>query len=514
MNRLSIRNQILILLVMTSFLSIVIIGGVSLYSGSKSLKLETIEKTSYILDAMKHDFEKNIIESENVIKTLESATLNLVDARKINDKSYLAQFITEITPIVEREAQNHTQSHTAYLYINPDLTHQVFDVYYADQDQDGIVERQENIPLSYFESGPSSTDSKSWWFGPIESGNGFWSEPYLWTLDNGQAVEFISYTKPIYINDVLLGVIGTDMTYEVIKNSLTLYNQRGFGNSFIIDGEDKLLADETFNLDWQLSEPILKQAQDNGFAEIQTKVGKRLIFLTTLSNKWKIGIEIDELKIYKNLFNYIIIVLSLMLLLQALFIFLSTKFSNYITLPLLDIVHTIEASQGTKYVLEIDEKLLAREDEVGTLAKALNNMSLKNSAHVSTIQTQSEKIMKEMALRREVENQLHLILSILEHSDNGIFVLDEDSRFIYANKTFSSITGYEIIINESTLKSCGILLEKHHMDQLNLEDTLQLDMLQTKANGDSYQIQLFMTRIIESQIYYLGLFKEVSSSET
>ena len=452
----SIRYQILFLLVMTSFFSIIIIGSVSLYSGSKSLKLETIEKTTYILDAMKNDFEKNIIESEKVIETLESAILSQLDASKIHDKAYLDQLIKDIMPIVEREAQNHTQSHTAYLYINPDLTHQVFDVYYADQDQNGVVERQENIPISYFESGPSSTDSKSWWFGPIETGREFWTEPYLWTLDNGQSIEFISYTKPIFINDVLFGVIGTDLTYDVIKNSLTMYNQRGFGNSFIIDGDDKLLADETFNLDWHLSEALIKQVQESGFAEIQTKVGRRLIFLTTLSNHWKIGIEIDELKIYKNLFSYIIMVISLMLLLLALFIYLSTKVSNYITLPILEIVHTLEASYGISSKFEFSEQLLDREDEVGTLARALNSMSLKNTANISTIQTQSEKIMKEITLRKEVEKQLHLILSILEHSDNGIFVLDEGSRFVYANKTVTSITGFDIVINESTLGSCGI----------------------------------------------------------
>ena len=52
------------------------------------------------------------------------------------------------------------------------------------------------------------------------------------------------------------------------------------------------------------------------------------------------------------------------------------------------------------------------------------------------------------------------------------------------------------------------------MDQLNLEDTLQLDMILEKSDGNTCEIQLFMTRIIESQIYYLGFFKETASKQT
>lgn len=510
MNRMSIRHQILVLLILMSFLSIVMIGGASLYTGIRTLKIETIDKTGYVLDAMKSDFEKNIVEADKVLKSLESLILEQLKPSEIKNPEYLKAFIDSVAPAVEREAQNHMQSQTAYIYINPNLTHRVFDVYYADQDGNSRVERQANVPIEYFESGPTEENSKSWWFGPLKTQKPYWTEPYEWTFDNGNKTEFVSYTMPIFVGDELFAVIGTDMNYDVIQKSLSSYNTKALGTSLILASDKKPLTEAMSSSPWQLDEDAIDEALVNGYTEIKSKTGDKLVFLKSLSNGWLIGIEIEAYRIYQNLFRYIFFILSMMLLSQVIFILLAIKLSNYITDPILDMMAVIRASQGRMYALEINPRITKRKDEVGALARALEKMSFEIQKHIETVKNQSEKIADEMSLRKDAESQLFLILKILEQSDNGVFVLDGAYKIVYANKTFTEITGYEVERGKSTLESCGINLTKSQINQINLENSFQDEVEQLKVSGEVYPMQIYMTRIIETEVYYLGLFKDLT----
>ena len=510
MNRMSIRHQILFLLILMSSLSIVIIGGTSLYIGTNALKTETIDKTGYVLDSMKSDFEKNIVEADKVLKTLESITLEQLSPGTITDLKYLETFVDAVAPTVEREAQNHTQSHTAYIYINPNLVHKVFDVYYADQDGNGEVEREAHLPIEYYENSVNEKNSKSWWFGPLETQSAYWTEPYEWTFDNGNKAEFVSYTKPIYMKDRLFAVIGTDMNYDFIQNSLNAYNAKALGSSFLLTSDMKPLTKGMTIEHWQLDEEAVRNARLNGYTEINSKYGKKMIFLKPLSNGWFIGIEIEEYKIYSSLFRYMGLILSVMLLSQMVFILLAIRLSDYITDPILDIVLAIHTAHDSMYALEINSSILKRKDEVGALARSLEKMSSEIHQYIETVKKQSEKISNEMLLRKEVENQLSLIMRILEHADNGVFILDDAYKILYANKTFTEITGYEVKRGENTLGSCGIYLSKSQINQLNSENAFQDEVEQLKANNEVYPMYIYMTRIIESEIYYLGLFKDLT----
>ncbi|MBF4692736.1 EAL domain-containing protein [Fusibacter ferrireducens] len=510
MNRMSIRHQILVLLILMSFLSIAIIGGASLYTGINALKFETIDKTRYVLDSMKSDFEKNIAEADNVMSALETLTLEYLDPNEIKNLDYLETFLDSVAPEVEREAQNHMQSHTAYIYINPNLTHEAFDVYYADQDGNGRVERQTNIPIEYFNCDPSEDKSKSWWFGPVETHKPYWTAPYEWTFDNGNSNEFVSCSMPIYVDDELFAVIGTDMNYDVIQNSLTLYNARALGTSLMLANDKTPLAETTPGNDWYLDKKAIDEALLNGYTEMKTQSGKKLIFLKALSNGWLIGIEIESYKIYQNLLSYSIFILSVMLLAQVIFALLAIKLSDYITDPILAIMASIKASKGRMYALELSQGITNRGDEIGALARTIEKMSFEIQMHIETVKNQSEKIADEVSMRKDAESQLFLILRILEQSDNGVFVLDGAYKIIYANKTFTEITGYEVQRGLSTLGSCGINLTKSQIDQINLENSFQDEIEQLKINGEVYPMQIYMTRIIENEVYYLGLFKDLT----
>ncbi len=67
-----------------------------------------------------------------------------------NREAYLDDLIDSYIPHVRLLAQDFSIANTAYLYFNPELDGKPHDVYFVDDNQDGVVGRQEQLPVTYF----------------------------------------------------------------------------------------------------------------------------------------------------------------------------------------------------------------------------------------------------------------------------------------------------------------------------------------------------------------------------
>ena len=63
-----------------------------------------------------------------------------------------------------------------------------------------------------------------WYYETIKNKNGTWSIPHTSSIFNSM---YLTYSKPIFKNDVLIGVVGVDLKLSYIKNlvnSIKIYN--------------------------------------------------------------------------------------------------------------------------------------------------------------------------------------------------------------------------------------------------------------------------------------------------
>ncbi|MDF1618692.1 bifunctional diguanylate cyclase/phosphodiesterase [Petrocella sp. FN5] len=491
----NLKIQILFLFLLVSIISLILFGSFTQYFGSRLLKDSTLERSEFAVLAMKHEFEKGIDEAYKVINVLEFTLFDYLKENPPENKDDIELLMDWLEPTIRQQAQSQNQSRTAYIYINPELYHFATDIYYADQDGDGNVSRQSTLPYDYFASGPNALDDKAWWFGPIEAQGDFWTQPYDWVLDNGEIIRFISLTRPIYYEGQLFAVIGTDLAYEIIEKRVQDYAVYNLGTTFLLDAEGKTMIPNDIT------------ASNELFDDDQ------LLFTAKLTNQWTLGISTSREQIYAPLWRFQQLLLVIGLAVIFCVSLLSLWFSKSVTAPLKLMEDVLHAAQGNLYDINLPESLRERKDEIGALARALTQMNQQLQTDLMTIEFKNLALNNEQSKRKNIETRLQLITKTLEHSDNGIFITDENYRILYTNKTFHSITGYQDQNLDSDLLTAGIFLTDKQKHILSSKGLLQGEFEQKRLGDRPYPMQLYITRIVDEATYYLGLFKDISEQK-
>ncbi|VDN48273.1 conserved protein of unknown function [Petrocella atlantisensis] len=491
----NLKMQILFLFLLISVISLILFGAFTQYFGSRLLTASTLERSEFAVLAMKHEFEKGIDESYKVINVLEFTLLDYLKNNPPKDKDDIDLLMDWLEPTIRQQAQSQNQSKTAYIYMNPELYNYAIDIYYADQDGNGIVTRQSTLPNDYFASGPNALDDKSWWFGPIETQGDFWTQPYDWVLDNGETIRFISITRPIYYEGELFAVIGTDLAYEIIEKRVQDYAEYNLGTSFLLNTQGETMIPNNSLISRELFD------EDH------------LLFTSELSNGWTLGMSTSKKQIYAPLWRFQQLLLIIGLAVMLCVSILSLWFSKSVTAPLKLIEHVINTAQGNLYAIDLPESLGKRKDEIGALARALDQMNRQLQTDLMTIEFKNLALNKEQSKRKNIETRLQLITKTLEHSDNGIFITDENYRILYTNKTFHSITGYQDQNLDLDLLTAGIHLTDKQKHILTTKGLLQGEFEQKRLGDMLYPMQLYITRIVDEATYYLGLFKDISEQK-
>lgn len=468
MKTFSIKRKVYLIILFTCMVSLITMSTIALLLGRKTLKTEAAEKVDYALTSISATFIKNITEAENVINVLKSTVDQRLAKSPITSPEEAETFITDLRETVQIQAQNHTQSYTAYIYLNPFLWDQSFDIYYADDTGTGKPVLQSRVPVDYFKSGENTTE-KAWWFGPLNTKKTYWTPPYNWTLDNGTTTRFISITEPIYFNNTFYGVVGTDLNFDYLIEAIKEFKVYNSGFAFLLNGDGELIYSP-----YSLAENI-----KNDY----------LIYTRKINENWTIGISVPEIEIYSQLKDY---TLKLTIAISCLLIFLSFisyVFSNSITSPINALVHAIQKSKTLRLYTQIDSRLLIRRDELGTLANAL--LHYDNQLY-------------------NMHTELKLIDEALEHSDNGLFITDHNLKLIYVNKTFKNITQFSPELGSSTLIEAGINVTGDLINQLNLNNSIQNETLQKRNNGSVYPLHLYLNKFENPKIYYMGIIKDLT----
>lgn len=364
-------------------------GGISLILYQRSII--SLEKESYgRLEQMVRAYGSELdVEVTNTMQITDSlGTLMEGDFdidRLKREPDYLDRQIQRFDPYVKVLAQEFSLANTAYIYYNWELDGRVHDIYYVDHDRDGSVSRQEQLPISYYQGGESDRGSKAWWFGPVNTQNGYWSPPYKWVFDDGSSVIFVSYTQAVFKDGQLVGVAGTDFKYEnllTLMKNIKVYNS---GYPFLINGDKSFLihpTQEGKSLAELKQEPYKALREEipfkiNGAFRFQDENGESwFIAYQRLRNDWTLGLaapvsEVTETtRTMTHLFLWILIASIPLISLGALWI------ARRVTLPIQELTGTVLKMTEGDYSSPMSSKILQRQDELGMLGDALSRLGL------------------------------------------------------------------------------------------------------------------------------------------
>lgn len=214
---------------LTSTLISCVMGGYN-----KRLMRETNRKNLELLAYNKGDLINDLTGyAEGEVKKIESVLLTGLDISKMDSEDmYVNEYIDKITPIVEGAASENKNVLGFALVVNPEITKNVHQVIYERESIGGKLEKKDKFTKDEFvENNPDM----SWYYGATKIKDGVWSKPHK---DEFSDSIRISYTKPVYTGDTLIGVIAIDLFFDEFAsmiNDIRVFNN---GYAFLLD-EDK-----------------------------------------------------------------------------------------------------------------------------------------------------------------------------------------------------------------------------------------------------------------------------------
>ncbi|WP_312037138.1 methyl-accepting chemotaxis protein [Clostridium neonatale] len=210
-----------------------------------------------------------------------------------------------------------------------------------------------------------------WYYNAIKSKDGIWSDPHT---DSSSASSRIAFTKPIYINNTLLGVIAVDLffdDYVKLINSVSVFNR---GYAFLLNENGEYLIDKNQSDQGNINDviPGIDVISDKEGISYYNNGEKSVLAYSKLNNGNIMVITAEESDIFSDINRSIIISVILTIIVcivvSILALILGKKISNPIVFitGLVNTISDLDFREDSKYL-----KINNYKDETGIIGRSV-----------------------------------------------------------------------------------------------------------------------------------------------
>ncbi|NFE84587.1 methyl-accepting chemotaxis protein [Clostridium botulinum] len=308
--------------------------------------------------------------TDNIVNLL-STTLN-IDMLSTDDK-YIDNFISTINPFIQKLISDNDKLLGISLIINPELTsnmHQLIlerEIGASEISQIDKFKKEE-----FYESNPDM----QWYYNPVKAKNAVWSDPHT---DRSSDSMRIAYTKPVYIDNILIGVVAVDLFFDNYKdmiNDVSVYND---GHAFLLNENGDYLVDKTYaekdNIKSVLGDNINVTSNISGVQYYNKDNINSVLAYSKLMNGNIMVINADEDDIFMDINRSIrlsvLITFIVCIIVSIIALIIGRKISNpiiFIT-KLVNITSTLDFSEDNKF-----SEINKFKDETGIIGRAVLNL--------------------------------------------------------------------------------------------------------------------------------------------
>lgn len=274
-----------------------IVGSYSLYKSGDFIKYEV--KSKLQMGAEKY---------ANELSAIFNRTMGVVDALAANvevsfdkdkfqsDPKYFNEFKNELGHVLRQTILESSVAQGLYFTFDPELTNSNQEVWYARENNEIVLieakfdENKRDFNL------PAKPDMQ-YFFKPIMERKGVWTGPYL---DKDIEKNIVSYSRAVYSNGLLLGVVGADVLSEDTTGIVSDMNIYDSGYAFLLDEKFTFISHPDRARGSHLLEEkeegelklISKAIKNNKSGVIQYKYREeeKILGYSHMNNGWIIGI--------------------------------------------------------------------------------------------------------------------------------------------------------------------------------------------------------------------------------
>lgn len=377
-----------------------ILGAISIIVGKTLINKEAMDKLSYMSQSTGGDLNKKLEIPQNKVEYLSYDVINTFDIQQLkSDPQYLERYKDSLASDIKNYSEGSKSYSSMYFFFNSDLTGGVGDVYLADTKGTGNFERQSELTKEKYDS---NNKSMQWYYEAIKQENGKWSIPYTSSVINS---DVITYSKPVFKDNTLIGVAAVDLKFSDIKNLINGIKVYSTGYATLYNDKYDYLVHPDFTYKDNLAtvkdgvyKDIYEQMKANqaGVIKYKSKNGQnKLLAYSKLSNGWVLTVAppIDEVLSGINRLTIVIstiIIIGIVLSVIAA-LYLGKKISEPIKVAT-ELINTISKGDLSSSLDKKSEKFSKHNDELGIMIKALFDLKINLIDVVDNLRDSSNNI--------------------------------------------------------------------------------------------------------------------------
>lgn len=457
----SLRMQILALVIGSTLIASLICGTVGI-ANSRSVTqtdMETIvTKTS---KTYAQDIDMILTQIETSVNALASITVNTIDDLDyFQDSATAVDFYTaKLEKTALEFAKNTEGAMTYYIRYNPELAYATSGIFAS---RDSVASEFVSVkPTDFSIYDKTDLAHVGWYYIPVNNGGPTWMDPYL---NENINVFMISYVVPIFKDGVSLGIVGMDIDFSVLENTVNAAKSFDSGYGFLVNSQNTVMTHPSLpygtalsDIDTRLDNFVSEEASDSCVSYKHDKT-KMVASYAPLRNGMKLIETVPQEEALASTQRLMTQIIFSVIFAIAVSIAGALFFSNRLVQPIRNITNIIKKTSNLDFRKDATlDALMTRQDETGDMARAVQQMQIKLEEMVEDIQ--------------QAEQTIHSSVSNLTYSMEQIGDMCEanfnaTTSIVNDNCTGSS-TGSIEIVNENAKNI-------EHLSGLGTEKSLQV----------------------------------------
>lgn len=417
-----------------------IVGATSMYRSMKVIEHEAKENLVEKAQVYGGNIDNRLVIYESTNNSIYQLVDAIIDVNKLGEEDYLEYYIDNILdPTIRRTITEVEDCIGISVAFDHRFTGKTEGAWWKVNEK-GHIERTAQSDVSKKDK---DDPSAKWYYDAQKAKGGTWSDPYI----NDAGLNVITYSTPLLINSISIGVVGIDLNVEGIKRDVENVKLYDTGYAFLLSKDFDYLIHPT--LDSSSNFKTINDGKYNEIAEkiqkehsgiIETDFGgeKKLMAFEKLMDGKILILTVPKPEILKNMYNTIYIILLVMAIAAIISIFASLTAGRRISKPIsmvTDILNTT-AKLDLRDIEETGEikHILNREDEIGSILRATAMVReelrlmiktieeatlnvVENTNHLNQATTETSQSINDVA--RTVEELAQATMGQAEDAENG-----------------------------------------------------------------------------------------------
>ncbi|WP_321002526.1 diguanylate cyclase domain-containing protein [Eisenbergiella porci] len=367
----SIQTKLIAMILSCILLSTFVIGGAGLLNSS----LIVDENSEHIMELLSRgnaqDINALLSRIEQSVNTLADYASDQISSLSVlkTDSDYVEEYTQQLLSAALNAANNTEGALAVYVRYNPRYTSPTSGLFWSRTTSTGTFQKLPPTDLSKYS--PDDTEHVGWYYIPVKNGEATWMEPYF---NRNINVEIISYVVPLFLEHEIVGIVGMDIDFGVIRSIVEKVQVYKSGFAFLTDNQGHILYHKAFprgtllsSIDPSLEAGFLKGTGSNSLLSYEWQGRKNLTSFCVISDNMRLAVtapasEINAAK------NRLCIQMGIScLLIAALFVSVAVLVARRMSRPLREL--TSAAKKIADGDLSISLTCKTR-DEVGVLTES------------------------------------------------------------------------------------------------------------------------------------------------